>query len=141
MDNIKDEEETKKELLERKKYKLKKYAEKYHTHEKLLIASTTRKTIRYIERTIVNIPNKHTVLKNKIIESCYSILENVYRANIFQDIEDKKEIIVNINILNFYLEEALRKELITSKKFESYVKHLIEIDKMTRSWFNYEEKK
>ena len=141
MDNIKDEEETKKELLERKKYKLKKYAEKYHTHEKLLIASTTRKTIRYIERTIVNIPNKHTVLKNKIIESCYSILENVYRANIFQDIEDKKEIIVNINMPNFYLEEALRKELITSKKFESYVKHLIEIDKMTRSWFNYEEKK
>lgn len=141
MDNIKDEEEIKKELSERKKYKLKKYAEKYHTHEKLLIASTTRKTIRYIERTIVNIPNKHMVLKNKIIESCYSILENVYRANIFQDIDDKKEIIVNINMLNFYLEEALRKELITSKKFERYVKHLIEIDKMTRSWFNYEEKK
>ena len=141
MDNIKDEEEIKKELSERKKYKLKKYAEKYHTHEKLLIASTTRKTIRYIERTIVNIPNKHMVLKNKIIESCYSILENAYRANIFQDIDDKKEIIVNINMLNFYLEEALRKELITSKKFESYVKHLIEIDKMTRSWFNYEEKK
>lgn len=141
MDNIKDEEEIKKELSERKKYKLKKYAEKYHTHEKLLIASTTRKTIRYIERTIVNIPNKHMVLKSKIIESCYSILKNVYRANIFQDIDDKKEIIVNINMLNFYLEEALRKELITSKKFESYVKHLIEIDKMTRSWFNYEEKK
>ena len=140
MDDIKKEEETK-ELSERKKYKLKKYAEKYHTHEKLLIASTTRKTIRYIERTIVNIPNKHMVLKNKIIESCYSILENVYRANIFQDIDDKKEIIVNINMLNFYLEEALRKKLITSKKFESYVKHLIEIDKMTRSWFNYEEKK
>ena len=140
MDDIKKEEETK-ELSERKKYKLKKYAEKYHTHEKLLIASTTRKTIRYIERTIVNIPNKHMVLKNKIIESCYSILKNVYRANIFQDIDDKKEIIVNINMLNFYLEEALRKELITSKKFESYVKHLIEIDKMTRSWFNYEEKK
>ena len=141
MDDIKKEEEIKKELSERKKYKLKKYAEKYHTHEKLLIASTTRKTIRYIERTIVNIPNKHMVLKNKIIESCYSILKNVYRANIFQDIDDKKEIIVNINMLNFYLEEALRKKLITSKKFESYVKHLIEIDKMTRSWFNYEEKK
>ena len=128
-----------KELSERKIYKLKKYVEKYNPHEKLLIASNTRKTIRYIERTIVNIPNKHMVLKNKIIESCYSILEHIYRANIFQDIEDKKEIIVKINMLNFYLEEALRKELITPKKFESYVKHLIEIDKMTRSWFNYEK--
>jgi hypothetical protein len=133
---ISDEE---KKLSDRKKYKLKKYAEKYKSHERLMIASSTRKTIRYIERTIINIPNKHMVLKNKIIESCYSILENIYRANIFQDIEDKKEIIVNINMLNFYLEEALRKDLISSKKFESYVKHLMEIDKMTRSWFNYEK--
>lgn len=44
-------------------------------------------------------------------------------------------------MLNFYLEEALRKELISTKKFESYVKHLIEIDKMTRSWFMYEKSK
>ena len=106
-----------------------------------MIAASTRKTIRYIERNISNLPNKNIVLKNKIIESCYSILENVYRANIFQDIEDKKEIIVNINMLNFYLEEALRKELITYKKFESYVNHLLEIDKMTRSWFLYEKSK
>lgn len=131
--------ENNKELTKRKKYKLKKYAEKYKTHEKLLIAASARKTIRYIEKTISNLPNNNIVLKNKIIESCYSILENIYRANIFQDIEDKKEIIVNINMLNFYLEEALRKNLISYKKFENYVKHLIEIDKMTRSWFSYEE--
>lgn len=71
------------EISDRKKYKLNKYAEKYKSHERLMIASSTRKTIRYIERTIVNIPNKHMVLKNKIIESCYSILEHIYRANIF----------------------------------------------------------
>ena len=141
VEDIKIEEGVKEELSKRKIYKIKKYTEKYHTHEKLLIASTTRKTIRYIERNTSSFPNKYSVLKSKIIESCYSILENVYRANVFQDIEDKKEIIVKINMLNFYLEEALRKELITPKKFESYVKHLIEIDKMTRSWFKYEEKK
>ena len=134
-------EETRKELSDRKKSKLKKYAEKYKTHERLLIASSTRKTIRYIERNVSNFPNKYSVLKNKIIESCYSILENIYRANIFQDKSDKKEIIVQINMLNFYLEEALRKELISQKKFESYVKHLIEIDKMTRSCFLYEKSK
>ena len=139
MEEVKKENKVKQELSERKKYKLKKYAEKYKSHEKLIIASTTRKTIRYIERNISNLPNKYMILKNKIIKSCYSILENVYRANIFQDINDKKEIIVNINMLNFYLEEALRKDLISHKKFESYVKHLIEIDKMTRSWFLYEK--
>lgn len=140
-EKVVENEEKKKELSDRKKHKLKKYAEKYKTHERLMIAASTRKTIRYIERNISNLPNKNIVLKNKIIESCYSILENVYRANIFQDIEDKKEIIVNINMLNFYLEEALRKDLITYKKFESYVNHLLEIDKMTRSWFNYEKSK
>lgn len=128
-----------KELSDRKKRKLNRYAEKYKSHEKLMIASSTRKTIRYIEKNIVNIPNKYMVLKNNIIASCYSILEHIYRANIFQDIEDKKEIIVHINMLNFYLEEAFRKELISYKKFESYVNHLTEIDKMTRAWFNYEK--
>ena len=81
------------------------------------------------------------VLKSRIIETCYDILENVYRANVFQNIGDKKEIVNNIQMLNFYLEEALNKELISHKKFESYVKHLIEIDAMTRSWFKYEESK
>lgn len=67
MDDIKVNEEIKEKLSERKTYKLKKYAEKYHTHEKLLIASTTRKTIRYIEKNTSNFPNKYSVLKNKII--------------------------------------------------------------------------
>ena len=79
------------------------------------------------------------MLKNNIISSCYNILENIYRANIFQDINDKKEVVVSIQMLNFYLEEALRKELINNKKFESYVNHLLELDKMVRSWFYYEK--
>lgn len=50
--DFENKEEKNKKLSDRKKYKLKKYAEKYKTHEKLLIASTARKTIRYIERNI-----------------------------------------------------------------------------------------
>ena len=127
-----------KELTEKEKGKLNKYAKKYKSNEKLLIASVARKTIRYIEKNTVNYPKEYYVLKNKIIDSCYSILENIYRANIFQDINDKKEIIVNIQMLNFYLEESLKKELISKKKFVSYVNHLLEIDKMVRVWFSYE---
>ena len=102
-------EDTKKEELEelsdRKNHKLKRYANKYKTRESLLIASTARKTIRYIEKNTINFPNEYMVLKNKIIDSCYKILGNIYRANIFQDKNDKKEIEVQINMLNFYLEE------------------------------------
>jgi hypothetical protein len=119
--------------------KLEKINEKYKIHENLIIAREARKTIRYIEKNTENFPNKNRVLKDKIISCCYSILENIYRANIFQDKSDKKEIIVNIQMLNFYIEEALRKDLLTNKKFESYTNHLLQIDKMVRSWFKYEE--
>ena len=85
--------------------------EKYKTHDNLVIGRCARKTIRYVEKNVVNFPNKYSVLKDRIIDSCYNILECIYRTNIFQDKSDKKEIVVNIQMLNFYLEEALRKNL------------------------------
>ena len=129
------------EINDKKKQKLEKLYNKYKykNHEKFIIVKSARKTIRYIERNTISFPNTYKVLKNNIITSCYNILENIYRANIFQDINDKKEVVVSIQMLNFYLEEALRKELINNKKFESYVNHLLELDKMVRSWFYYEK--
>lgn len=118
-----------------------KIKEKYKVHENLIIARSARKTLRYIEKNTENFHNKYIVLRNKIIDSCYKILEWIYRANIFQEISDKKEIIVQIQMLNFYLEEALRKDIITSKKFLKYSAHLLELDKMIRAWFKYEETK
>ena len=37
-------------------------------------------------------------------------------------------------MLNYYLDEALRKELLTKKKYLNYAKYLYEIDSMVRSW-------
>ena len=116
-------------------------ADKYKVHENLIIARVTRKTIRFIEKNTENFPNKYVVLKNRIIDTCYNILEGIYRANIFQNIDDKKEIVVNIQILNFYLEEALNKKLLSYKKFINYGKHLTELDLMIRAWINNEENK
>jgi len=121
------------------KNKYKRYASKYKTQDKFIIADTARKTIRYIEKNTINFPNQYYVLKNKIIDSCYSILELIYRANLFQDIKDKMEIILKLQILNFYLEEALNNNLINNKKLISYTNHLLELDKMVRGWMNYEK--
>lgn len=123
----------------KKKQKLDNLYNKYKPHEKFLIAKQARKTIRYIERNTMSFPNTYKVLKTRIIESSYSILENIYRANIFQEVDYKKEVVVNIQMLNFYLEEALRKDLISNKKFESYSNNLLELDLMVRSWFKYEK--
>lgn len=129
------------ELTNKKKQKLYKIKEKYKIHENLIIARQARKTLRFIEKNTENFPNKYYVLKNRIIETCYNILEWIYRANVLQNKEDKKEICVQIQMLNFYLEEALRKEILSNKKFLSYTGHLLELDKMVRSWITYEKVK
>ena len=128
-------------LSDRERYRLNKLHDRYNSHEKFIIARTARKTIRFIEKNTENFPKSYAVLRDKIISSCYLILEYIYRANIFQDLDNKKEIIVQIQMLNFYLEEALRKGVLTNKKFASYTNHLLEIDKMVRAWFNYEKSK
>ena len=121
------------EVNTKKKQKLDNLYNKYKPHEKFLIAKQARKTIRYIERNTMSFPNVYKVLKTRIIDCSYVILENIYRANIFQEIDYKKEVVVNIQMLNFYLEEA------SNKKFESYSNHLLELDLMVRSWFKYEK--
>ena len=127
--------------INNKSAKLNKLKKRYISHEKLIIARVARKTIRYIEKNTENFPNKYNVLKTRIINTSYNILENIYRANIFGEINDKKEIVVNIQMLNFYLEEALNKNILTSKKLISYSSHLLELDKMVRTWFTYETNK
>ena len=108
-------------------------------HDSLWIARSVRKTITYVEKNIYNFPNEYKVLKERILISCYDILENVYRANLDQNINSKKEALVQIKMLNFYLKQALDKELITKKKFLSYGNHLTEIHNMLRSWCGYEK--
>ena len=110
-------------------------------NDNLLIARKVRKTIEYVEKNIYNFPNEYKVLKERIINSCYDILENVYRANVNQKREYKDEILVQIKMLNFYLKQALDKELMTKKKFLSYGKHLLEIHNMVCGWSNYEKSK
>ncbi len=127
------------ELPDKKRQKLIKTKEKYKVHENLIIARSARKTLRYIEKNTENFPNKYSALKTRIIESCYNILEWIYRANVMQDMDSKKEIVVQIQMLNFYLEEAMRKDLLTSKKFLKYAEYLVELDKMTRAWIKYEK--
>ena len=135
-DNVKN-----KELTSRQKNKLDKIYNKYKIKNKLIIERVARKTVKYIEKNTENFPNKYRVLRDKIISCSYNILENIIKKNIFQEISYKKEIVVQIQMLNFYLEEAYNKNILTDKKIISYTNHLVEIDKMVRSWILSEKKK
>ena len=108
-------------------------------NDNLIIARSVKKTINYIEKNVYNFPNEYKVLKDRIINACYDILENVYRANLNQNKEAKYEILVQIKMLNYFLKQALDKEIITKKKFLSYGNHLLEIHNMISGWCEYEK--
>ena len=65
--------------------KIRRKVMKYQSNEKFLIARRARQTIGYIIKNTENFPNKYFVLRNRIIDTSYSMLENIYKANIFQD--------------------------------------------------------
>ena len=108
--------------------------------DKLLIASKVKKTIEYIEKCTINYPHTEVILKNKIIESCYELLELVYMANVHKEDVHKKNIIVKIRMIEYYVKISLNKQLISFKKYENIGNHLLEINKMVIVWLKNEEK-
>ena len=76
--------------------------------DRLLISIKLKKTIEYIEKITVNYPHTENVLKNKIIDTCYKLLELVYKSNIYKDIVYMKEILVQIRMLEYYIKKKFR---------------------------------
>lgn len=109
--------------------------------DKLLIATRVKKTIEYMEKVLKNYPQSEIILKNKIITSCYDLLELVYRANIFKEIIYKKEILVKIRMIEYYIKISLDKKVLSYKKYENIGNHLLEINKMITSWIKNEKNK
>lgn len=109
--------------------------------DKLLIASKIKKTIEYIDKAVSNYPHGEIILKNKIMDNCYDLLEIVYKANVFKEDKYMKELITKIRMLNYYIEISLEKKLISFKKFENVGKHLLEISKMVNVWMKNEKEK
>lgn len=107
--------------------------------DKLLIITKIKKTIEYTDKVLINYPKVEYVLKNNIIDTFYSLLKNIYRANIYKDINYMKESIVNIRMIEYYIKISLDKKIISFKKFENMGKYLLEINKMINSWILYEK--
>jgi hypothetical protein len=107
--------------------------------DKLLIATRVKKTIEYIEKVLINYPQSEIILKNKIISSCYDLLELVYRANIFKETIYMKEILVKIRMIEYYIKTSLDKKVMSYKKYENIGNNLLEINKMITSWIKNEK--
>lgn len=109
--------------------------------DKLLIANKVKKTIIYIEKMTENYPHSERILKNKMIDKAYDLLELTYKSNVYHDVNCMKDILVNLRMLEFYTKKSLDKQIINFKKYEVLGNHLLEINKMVNSWIINEKSK
>lgn len=110
-------------------------------HDKLLISNKIKKTIIYIEKMLENYPHTENILKNRIIDKSYELLELTYKANIYKESYYMKNIIVDIRMLEFYIKKSLDKKIISFRKYEVLGNHFLEINKMVNSWILNEKVK
>ena len=100
--------------------------------DKLLIATKTKKTIKYIFTICDNYPLKYIELRKRIINTSFDILENIYINNI--DYSNRKLIIPKIKMLDYYLKLSYKNEVITKRRYEVISNYLLEIIRMILGW-------
>ena len=88
-----------------------------------------------------NYPHTENILKNRIIDKSYELLELTYKANIYKESYYMKNIIVDIRMLEFYIKKSLDKKIISFRKYEVLGNHFLEINKMVNSWILNEKVK
>lgn len=88
--------------------------------DNLIIISNMKKTIFYLDKVIINFPRTEKVLKDKISNTYYEVLELIYFSNLL-DVKERtiyqKRIISKIKMIDFYFKIALDKKYISYKKY------------------------
>ena len=106
-------------------------------NERFNLIIKVKKFIFMIDEIIVNYPKKDYVLKDRLLNTCYDLLEFIYLANYSNDKKDYKfNILTYISIIDFCLEESLNKKIISERKLLSISKSLEEITKMVYGWLD-----
>lgn len=99
--------------------------------------------LKYLEEyVLVNIPKVHSSYRLGLENNVIDLNANIIRANINTgSIRTKyqKEVLVNIAMIDLYLDLILDINVINKKKFMSSIKMLNEIRKMTNSWMENEK--
>ena len=103
-----------------------------------------KKTMRYLEKTIQVFPKSERVLKDKMIDNLYEILELIYMSNIISERNlYQSKIIAKLKMLDFYLSQSLDKNYIGYDKYNKCGNFLIKVVNLTEAWMisTYEKSK
>jgi hypothetical protein len=107
------------------------------------IARYVKDLIMEEESIIVNINNKYKEIKNKILDSSYKLLEDIYYINMLdinKRLFNQKRLLVDIKMLDFcYYKLYISKE-INDNTYKIISKKLISLTKMIYGWIKYGSK-
>ena len=94
-----------------------------------------KKFILSLNDILIEYPKKEKVLKDKIIDTSYEILELMLLANIKENKKEIQESIISkLSMLDFYFEISLKEKYITEKKCHNLCNELLTITKMVYGW-------
>lgn len=106
-------------------------------NDRFNIAIKIKKYIFMIDDLIINYPKKDYVIKDRLLNTCYDLLELIYRANYSNDKDCYKfDILSKISIIDFSLEMRYHKKIISERKLLNYTNFLKEITKMVYGWID-----
>ena len=92
--------------------------------DKLLLVNDMKKTIIYLDKIVQNFPRTEKVLRDKINNTSFEILELIYFSNLIdfkERIIYQKKIISKIKMLDFYFKLACDKKYISVYHVQSAV--------------------
>lgn len=107
-------------------------------NEKFKILQFIREFILMQDKEMENFAKKDIELKNRIKMNTYDILELAYEANAAMDLKLKQHLVIKIitkvKLIDFLLNIAYDKNLITEKKYYKLGLRLGDIAKYSNGW-------
>ena len=104
-------------------------------NDKFKLITNTKVLVSYINEIVINYPRVEYTLKDRLVNTSYELLRLIYFANVLDNkLIIQKEIIVNISMIDFYLELSYKNKCINLKKLQGLSRRLNEIRKMTYGW-------
>ena len=103
-------------------------------NEEFKLLSCSEKTMDYIAKQLINFPNREMVLKNNIEKTMYLLIESIF-SYLIEDLtrikmKYLKNLLIDLSMLDYYMRISYRRKFISSKRYESIARFLIEIRKI-----------
>ena len=108
--------------------------------DRFIITRDIKKTIFYFDKIVSNFPKSEKVLKDRIMDDMYSMLEITYIANSLEErVYQQKKLLAKLKMIDFYTLMAYDKKFISNNQYNQVGNFLLNIIKETNAWIKNEK--